>query len=1188
VDRWSRTVSKSLCVRTRGMSETESAIIRSWIDILAFDRLDDQQKRVEFWNDITIQIQLMSNHHIKTLIFRYPDFVNIVLNHTTSETYENNQHIWRSSVRITTKFITECGLLLWLEVYFSPDEVLENSSEILRDLRSRFQTSIDDVLLALDLISQLIASNGNWQSGCGTKLGDLLTGILAQENLNDRESTSRINERISSIILHFSRHLLIALTTNSFPSNTSLKQKRNTTLTTVMEFYCFFFQDRSLLNHTKIISSLVEKMSEFSFLDESTWKDVDTTSDSSATSEDETTCGILTKSYQILSILFRRISDQYSSQSRPMKVVTQSLFPALCRMLSCPMSDNCGLACLHLLTTLGKPLPSLSLSPHNIPASIDTLNRSSMKQEQLWTSTDFSARYRHQFVTLLESLSPSSLTSIILGIVSMYESLSDLSDKFPQRNSGLQRTYRQLNCLTTVSKWRIDILLTGAVISSDERDHLLEALRILRTVRDQLGQKIEPAAPSSSASVPQQPLLSAYEYLASDDSDDPDLTHHQPQHSSTISHTDLLHLQKQQPRQDHTPSTGGPFSSSAEMTHPFRSAAIVDLSSTRHSDNSSNNPFKIRHEKLYIGREEKQSAGEASSRRDLDRGALVSSSTSAVKTINAEEHWLTKLQKSKKLLDLRPVPVQPSKDGAHQHRPATEKQTARPLHVAAKTTQRSEELNRRDAKRLPRFEPKGPSRYDPSSVSGGYFGDVLDTHGDFNYEADLDKGYEHLFAAPKQDQQRPPSSVPDVASLLGSMMAASSASSSKPQSTASSALDLANSRESALTPQPTQKTIKISVDSFFFTLLSLPLKSFAVSVSDGVIPLQEELEGDVLVPNRFINEEQYIRTFQKLLEAEVEAIIREFILLNGMNRSGGGGRRDQREMRLWGGAEMKQQSAGRSNEMTLPRIFVRCALLIDRPGYEDTLSEVRVGTVHTPGQNRGANLAKDDLIVILHPNDDHDYKNIQAVLRATHTLGIVVSQGKEQNPGSNSSSADDLNDYNHQSIVVLKGTLPPSEATWTCIPLIGLSTHMREWIALHSIVSHQVMPLTPYILKAAPVVSAHRLSEIYRKLENSVSQIMVGIDRSPRQEDLDRVNDLISLLDGFQVDISVLRAVDMVNLCKQIESRKGIDSVVATRLKDLRSKWKHQVPLSLTHSFSLIPLSLHLPFSAKWTTRSRP
>lgn len=72
-------------------------------------------------------------------------------------------------------------------------------------------------------------------------------------------------------------------------------------------------------------------------------------------------------------------------------------------------------------------------------------------------------------------------------------------------------------------------------------------------------------------------------------------------------------------------------------------------------------------------------------------------------------------------------------------------------------------------------------------------------------------------------------------------------------------------------------------------------------------------------------------------------------------------------------------------------------------------------------------------------------------------------------------------------------------------------------------------------------------------------KILVGEDRTPRREDLEEVNKVISIIEGFQVDISVLKAVDMINICRQLENRKGLDVNVTNRLKELRAKWKHQV-----------------------------
>lgn len=1085
------------------MSDTENAIIRSWIDILAFDRLNDENKREKFWEEIQMTIMNMNPNHIKTFLYRYPDLINIVLNHLTLETYEGNVNIWRSAVSITLKFISGCGFLLWLEVYFSPDEIMENAIDIIKNnLQNGLQTSIDDVVLAFEMLSELISSNGKWDAGCGAKLGDVITAILSH-NLSEREFY-RIYQKISSIIFHFSKHLILALA-SSLPPHL----KRIPTISTVIEFYTFLVQDRCILNHTKIVNNIIDITSQFSVFDHSTWRINDDL-------EQETLCDILRRYYQIMSIMLHRISDKYSSQSRPNKVVTQSLFPALCKMVSCPMNEECALASIQLLITLGRPVPSLSLStPKELP-------KSSIKQEQLWASSDFSTQFRTQFTNLLESLIPLNLTSLVLGIAGMYQSAGDISNHFSKINPGLKRTCQQFNCLSSILKWRINTILGSDALSADEKTHLQDAMRILQTSKEQICQKFDIFVEFSQKS--QKPIL-AYQYLASD-SDNDDHENHE------ISRADIMHLHRQQGE-----TVVGPFSASGQpnyqKTHdvtpigPF-SAATPDAVAPPKS--YSENPFMIRNEKLRSGQHDLQSS--------------ASNSRKPSSTTNNEEKWLTKLHQPK-ILDLRPttstVPntVNVSSDSSSK---LSEERARR--NNMTKVTQPEE---KKEVKRIKRFEKTNEAR---QTVSGAYFGDVLDVHGEYNYEADLDKGYEHLFAQPQQDS-KPKSSVPDVMSLLGSMMAAAG-SNTKQQDSQIISADSSKVKDSrSTTPQPSvsQSIIKVSIDSFFATLLSLPLKSY--TLPENELPPEKVL--DVVVPNRFINEEHYIRTFQKLLEAEVEAILREFIIMNGQTRSGSNNRRDQREVRIWGGADINS----RSSEMILPKIFVRCAMIIDRLGYEDTLSEVRVGTVQSHGNNRGANLAKDDLVVILHPNDDRDYKTVQSLLQAPHTLGIVLTQGKEQTVSSSTEEAS--NDYNHQSIIVLKGTLPPTEVTWTCIPLIGLSTHTREWTALHSIVSHNLMPLTPYILKAAPVVSAHKLSEMYRKLESSVSQIMVGADRLPRKEDMDRVNSIISILDGFQVDISVLKAVDMVNLCKQIESREGIDITIATRLKDLRAKWKHQV-----------------------------
>lgn len=65
-------------------------------------------------------------------------------------------------------------------------------------------------------------------------------------------------------------------------------------------------------------------------------------------------------------------------------------------------------------------------------------------------------------------------------------------------------------------------------------------------------------------------------------------------------------------------------------------------------------------------------------------------------------------------------------------------------------------------------------------------------------------------------------------------------------------------------------------------------------------------------------------------------------------------------------------------------------------------------------------------------------------------------------------STQQLKDYNNKLRVI-------SDGCYDVMSLTSLSTFTREWVALHSIVNHKLMPLTPYILKSSPVISASRL-----------------------------------------------------------------------------------------------------------------
>ena len=51
---------------------------------------------------------------------------------------------------------------------------------------------------------------------------------------------------------------------------------------------------------------------------------------------------------------------------------------------------------------------------------------------------------------------------------------------------------------------------------------------------------------------------------------------------------------------------------------------------------------------------------------------------------------------------------------------------------------------------------------------------------------------------------------------------------------------------------------------------------------------------------------------------------------------------------------------------------------------------------------------------------------------------------------------------------------------WHIVPVLSLATFLREWSAVHSISSHTLMPLAPYLMKGAPVTSYQALRPVAR------------------------------------------------------------------------------------------------------------
>jgi hypothetical protein len=327
----------------------------------------------------------------------------------------------------------------------------------------------------------------------------------------------------------------------------------------------------------------------------------------------------------------------------------------------------------------------------------------------------------------------------------------------------------------------------------------------------------------------------------------------------------------------------------------------------------------------------------------------------------------------------------------------------------------------------------GSSNTTRVNVSGADSMYSLDVHGEFNTGIDLDIGYETLLPqVPKAEDMHKPKRGIDIASLFAKP-ASTSASASVSTSGASVTkitVPAATPDKRRVLPSPMSPSIKegmstVSIDPFFLKLLTLPLASFlptstaaataaataataattstAASSSKGSVTRSDRPKevttqplsvGGTLngsagempppvalarrpsanlapVPTRFINEQQYIRIFQPLLEAELEASLLEFVRTEGQGISS---KRDKKDGgRHWGGAQGQIGSGNLSSvsaAASLPKVTVRCAMLIDR--LEGKLVEARVATVQEgdrKGYYGGASLLKDDLIIIVHPDN---------------------------------------------------------------------------------------------------------------------------------------------------------------------------------------------------------------------------
>ena len=102
------------------------------------------------------------------------------------------------------------------------------------------------------------------------------------------------------------------------------------------------------------------------------------------------------------------------------------------------------------------------------------------------------------------------------------------------------------------------------------------------------------------------------------------------------------------------------------------------------------------------------------------------------------------------------------------------------------------------------------------------------------------------------------------------------------------------------------------------------------------------------------------------------------------------------------------------------------------------------------------------------------------LLRLPHSLALVLTSparngGGGHNARDNKENSSGSRQLPQQSLLMLSGAAPAQDTVRWCVPVMGLSTFLREWSALMSIRSHRLMPLAPYLLKGSPVVSSQHL-----------------------------------------------------------------------------------------------------------------
>eukprot|EP01034_Spumella_vulgaris_P022409 gene22409-28533_t len=348
---------------------------------------------------------------------------------------------------------------------------------------------------------------------------------------------------------------------------------------------------------------------------------------------------------------------------------------------------------------------------------------------------------------------------------------------------------------------------------------------------------------------------------------------------------------------------------------------------------------------------------------------------------------------------------------------------------------------------------------------------------------------------------------------------------------------------------------EISVDGLFEKVLDFQLQ--ALCVDEGPSHAQTSDEQLLSVPIRFMHEDHYLSTFRPLMVEEVKAAIGAHLLGAA---EGGGGRKPH-----------GQQSKPSSGEFKITT--TRCVFRSSRHGCA-ALEEAQVSVVRDEakkgGGERGSgqqhDLVKEDLLMVMRQPVPSGVTRYRDLIKLDHALAVVSSAAKKRNEMSSSGG----NKLAQQTLLVLRGhdNLPLKDELWHCVPVMGLSTFIREWLALQSMASQKLMPLAPYLLKGSPVVSSTYLSSINDAIELKLKNLIAAHNNAAEESRMQRFNDALlfdlASLVTVQIDGSVLKNTGIAKTLMRI-SNKSVDRLFSVPCVDLAgnliTKWKEQVKM---------------------------